>query len=237
VRDEDLARVSPLAHAHVFPNGSYFVPQATRRDRARTRHGMNQSASQHQAAGELTPTHNFACNTLPYVSVWMGLPAQGGGPAGDRPAARGHPAAGGAGQPAAEPGHGDEMSEAEDGRLYGLMEVAEGQQAAVQAALEGLAAERAALRREREALARQVQAAEGSTRAVVRAAVAEGLAGAATEVDVPRISICVAGFQPRRFALAPKGADYPLATMRAALVEQGWQPLPTQHTPSQFMTQ
>jgi hypothetical protein len=40
-----------------------------------------------------------------------------------------------------------DMSEAEDGRLYGLMEVAEGQQAAVQAALEGLATERAALRR------------------------------------------------------------------------------------------
>jgi len=65
------------------------------------------------------------------------------------------------------------MSEADDGRLYGLMEVAEGQQAAVQAALEGLAAERAALRREREALARQVQAVEGGA----RAAVAEGLPG------------------------------------------------------------
>ena len=73
------------------------------------------------------------------------------------------------------------MSEAEDSRLYGLMEIAEGQQAAVQAALEGLAAERAALRREREALARQVQAVEGGARAAVRAAVAEGLAGAATE--------------------------------------------------------
>ncbi len=24
VRDEDLARVSPLAHAHVIPSGSYF---------------------------------------------------------------------------------------------------------------------------------------------------------------------------------------------------------------------
>jgi Tn3 transposase DDE domain len=24
VKDEDLARVSPLAHAHVIPNGSYF---------------------------------------------------------------------------------------------------------------------------------------------------------------------------------------------------------------------
>ncbi len=73
------------------------------------------------------------------------------------------------------------MSEADDGRLYGLMEVAEGQQAAVQAALEGLAAEQAALRREREALARQVQAVEGGARAAVRAAVADSLAGAATE--------------------------------------------------------
>jgi len=73
------------------------------------------------------------------------------------------------------------MSEADDSRLYGLMEIAEGQQAAVQAALEGLAAERAALAREREALARQVQAVEGSARAAVRAAVADSLAGAATE--------------------------------------------------------
>ena len=42
------------------------------------------------------------------------------------------------------------MSETED-RLYGLMEVVERQQAAVQAALEGLAAERMALQGEREA--------------------------------------------------------------------------------------
>ncbi len=73
------------------------------------------------------------------------------------------------------------MSEADDSRLYGLMEIAEGQQAAVQAALEGLAAERTALAREREALARQVQAVEGGARAAVRAAVADSLAGAATE--------------------------------------------------------
>jgi len=74
-----------------------------------------------------------------------------------------------------------EMSETEDSRLYGLMEIAEGQQAAVQAALEGLAAEREALRQEREALARQVQALELGTRAAVRSAVTASLAGAATE--------------------------------------------------------
>ena len=66
-------------------------------------------------------------------------------------------------------------------RLYGLVEVADRQQAAVQAALEGLAAERAALAREREALARQVQALQSGVQGAARAAVAEGLAGAATE--------------------------------------------------------
>ncbi len=78
-------------------------------------------------------------------------------------------------------GAAEEADEAGEGRLYRLMEVAEGQQAAVQAALEGLAAERAALRRERDVLARQVQALEAGTRAAVRAAVADSLAGAATE--------------------------------------------------------
>jgi len=66
-------------------------------------------------------------------------------------------------------------------RLYGLVEIADRQQAAVQAALEGLAAERAALAREREALARQVQALQSGVQGAARAAVAEGLAGAAVE--------------------------------------------------------
>ena len=50
----------------------------------------------------------------------------------------------------------DGAAEPAEDWLYGLMEVAERQQAAVQAALEGLVAERAALAREREALARGV---------------------------------------------------------------------------------
>ena len=70
--------------------------------------------------------------------------------------------------------------EVED-RLYGLMEVAERQQAAAQATLEGLAAERAALAREREALARGVQGLQAGTQGAVRVAVADSLAGAATE--------------------------------------------------------
>ena len=69
----------------------------------------------------------------------------------------------------------------DEDRLYGLMEVAERQQAAVQAALEGLAAERAALAREREALARGVAGLQIGTQEAVRAAVADSLAGAASE--------------------------------------------------------
>jgi hypothetical protein len=68
---------------------------------------------------------------------------------------------------------------AEEDRLYGLMEIAERQQAAVQAALDGLAAERTALARERERLAREVAALGQGTRQAVSLAVAEGFAGAA----------------------------------------------------------
>ncbi len=75
----------------------------------------------------------------------------------------------------------DGMAEPAEDRLYALMEVAERQQAAAQAALEGLAAERAALARERETLARQVQALQAGVQGAARTAVAEGLAGAATE--------------------------------------------------------
>ena len=69
----------------------------------------------------------------------------------------------------------------DEDRLYGLMEVAERQQAAVQAALDGLAAERAALAREREALARGVAGLQAGTQGAVRAAVVDSLAGAASE--------------------------------------------------------
>ena len=75
----------------------------------------------------------------------------------------------------------DGTAEPAEDRLYGLMEVAERQQAAVQAALEGLAAERAALAREREALARGVAGLQLGTQGAVRTAVADSLAGAAVE--------------------------------------------------------
>ena len=43
-------------------------------------------------------------------------------------------------------------------------------------------------------------------------------------IDVTVGKIEVAGRKPRRFALAPKGASAPLATLRKALREQGWRP-------------
>ena len=112
------------------------------------------------------------------------------------------------------------MSEAEDGRLYGLMEVAEGQQAAVQAALEGLAAERAALRREREALARQVQAVEGSTRAAVRAAVTDSLAGAAME-GAAAVQAATGPLLSRLDSVA-KGAGQAEAALRRVVLWASW---------------
>ena len=75
----------------------------------------------------------------------------------------------------------DGMAGSAEDRLYALMEVAERQQALAQAALEGLAAERAALAREREALARGVRDVQVGTQGAVRVAVADSLAGAATE--------------------------------------------------------
>ena len=77
----------------------------------------------------------------------------------------------------------------EEDRLYGLMEIAERQQAAVQAALEGLAVERAALARERERLGREVAALGQGTRQAVQLAVAEGFAGAADQgVEAVRVA-------------------------------------------------
>ena len=71
------------------------------------------------------------------------------------------------------------MSEAAEERLYGLIEIAERQQAAVQAALEGLAAERAALARERERLGQDVHGLNRNVRTAVLGAVAESMHGAA----------------------------------------------------------
>lgn len=66
------------------------------------------------------------------------------------------------------------MSDAEE-RLYGLMEIAERQQAVVQRALNGLAEERAALAQERQKLAAEASGLEERVRGAVSAAVATTL--------------------------------------------------------------
>ena len=72
------------------------------------------------------------------------------------------------------------MSDSED-HLYGLMEIAEKQQTAVQAALDGLAAGRTALQQERERLAREVKVLGLDTRMAVRSAVQNSFAAAGSE--------------------------------------------------------
>jgi hypothetical protein len=99
------------------------------------------------------------------------------------------------------------MSEGED-RLYGLMEIAERQQAAVQAMLDGLAGERAALARERERLAREVAALGQGTRQAVHLAVAEGFAGAADQ-----------GVAAVRVAMQPLLGELASVTQSAASAE------------------
>ncbi|MHB1304791.1 MAG: hypothetical protein ACYCZB_15160 [Acidiphilium sp.] len=66
------------------------------------------------------------------------------------------------------------MSEAEE-RLYGLMEIAERQQAVVQRALNGLAEERAALAQERQKLAAEASGLEERVREAISAAVTTAL--------------------------------------------------------------
>lgn len=67
------------------------------------------------------------------------------------------------------------MSESEE-RLYGLMEIAERQQAVVQRVLNGLAAERDALAQERQKVAAEAAALEERVRDAVRATVTTALA-------------------------------------------------------------
>lgn len=73
------------------------------------------------------------------------------------------------------------MSEIER-RLYEVLNLVETQQAAAQVAMDGLAAERIALRQERTALALQVTDLQAQMKEAVEAAVKNSLAGAAGEV-------------------------------------------------------
>ena len=114
----------------------------------------------------------------------------------------------------------DGAAEPVEDRLYGLMEVAERQQALVQAALEGLAAERAALAREREALARGVAGLQSGTQGAVRAAVAEGLAGAAVE-GVAAVQAATAPLLARLAGVAEQ-AGRAEASLRRVVLWAGW---------------
>ena len=109
---------------------------------------------------------------------------------------------------------------AEEDRLYGLMEIAERQQVAVQAALEGLAAEREALARERERLGRAVAALGQGTRQAVRVAVAEGFAGAAGK-GVEAVQVAT---QPLLEELAgmTEGAERAEAALRRVVSWASW---------------
>jgi hypothetical protein len=112
------------------------------------------------------------------------------------------------------------MSGDTEDRLFGLMEIAQGHQTAVQAALDGLAAERVALRKERETLAWEVRALERSMDTTVREAVKASLAGAATE----GAAAVQAATQPLlgRLAAVTEGAGRAEAAMRQVVLWASW---------------
>jgi hypothetical protein len=112
------------------------------------------------------------------------------------------------------------MSGDTEDQLFGLMEIAQGHQTAVQAALEGLAAERVALRKERETLAREVRTLERSTDTAVREAVKASLAGAATE----GAAAVQAATQPLlgRLASVTQDAGRAEAAMRKVVLWASW---------------
>ena len=111
------------------------------------------------------------------------------------------------------------MSEADE-QLYGLMEIAERQQAAVQTALEGLAAERVALQGEREQLAAERQALAQSTQTAVRVAV-EGSLERATRAGVQTVQAAAQPLLGRLDRLAD-GAGQAEAALRRVVLWASW---------------
>lgn len=120
------------------------------------------------------------------------------------------------------------MSEAEN-RLYGLMVVVEGQQKAVQAALEGLQAERGLLQGEREAQAREM-AAMAERQQAATGVVLERLARERVLLQGERDALArgVAAVETSTAAAASAAVNTSLAgaaTIAAAAVERGARPL------------
>ena len=107
-----------------------------------------------------------------------------------------------------------------DEQLYGLMEIAERQQAAVQKALEGLAAERVALKREREQLADERRALELGTQAAVRQAVEESL-GRAADIGVEAVQAVARPLLGRLDQVAD-GAAQAEAALRRVVLWASW---------------
>ena len=107
-----------------------------------------------------------------------------------------------------------------DEQLYGLMEIAERQQAAVQKALDGLAAERVALKREREQLAHERRALELGTQAAVHRAVEESL-GRAAGIGVEAVQAAARPLLGRLDQVAD-GAAQAEAALRRVVLWASW---------------
>ena len=105
-------------------------------------------------------------------------------------------------------------------RLFGLIEIAEQQQAAAQAALEGLAAERVALKLEREQLAQERRALELGTQAAVRLAVEESL-GRAAGIGVEAVQAAARPLLGRLDRVAD-GAGQAEAALRRVVLWASW---------------
>ena len=104
------------------------------------------------------------------------------------------------------------MSEMER-RLYEVLTLVETNQAAAQVALDGLAAERAALRQERTALALQVTELQTQLRETVAAAVQANLAGAAGKV-VAEVKAKTQALEDNVGGMAERVADAEIAVQR-----------------------
>ncbi len=112
------------------------------------------------------------------------------------------------------------MSEAAKEGLYGLIEIVERHQAAVQVALEGLAAERAALQAERERLGQDVHGLTRTVRTAVLGAVAESMHDAAKT----GASALQAATGPllRRLDQVGTSADQAEASLRRVVLWASW---------------
>jgi hypothetical protein len=105
-------------------------------------------------------------------------------------------------------------------QLIGLMTVAEEHHQAVQTALDGLAAERAALEREREAFARAVKSAQEGLSGTIKTAAHESLVGA-SNAAVSSLKATVRPFV-EDLKIVTDDAQRASDTLRGAVGMMGW---------------